>query len=75
VEDSGPGIAAEIVARIFDPMFTTKPQGMGLGLSICRSIVENHGGGLSASANPAGGSVFEFSIPLPAVAYSMTSAG
>ena len=75
VEDSGPGIAAEIATRIFDPMFTTKPQGMGLGLSICRSIVENHGGQLSAFANPAGGSVFKFSIPQQAVAFSMTSAG
>ena len=63
VEDSGTGIDAEVLGRIFDPMFTTKPQGMGLGLSICRSIVEAHGGRLWASPNPTGGSIFRFSIP------------
>jgi PAS domain S-box-containing protein len=63
VEDSGPGIDSTILGRIFDPMFTTKTRGMGLGLSICRSIVEGHGGRLWASPNPAGGSIFRFSIP------------
>jgi len=63
VEDSGAGIDAAILGRIFEPMFTTKPQGMGLGLSICRSIVESHGGRLWASQNPAGGCIFRFSIP------------
>jgi signal transduction histidine kinase len=63
VEDSGSGIDEEVLGRIFDPMFTTKPHGMGLGLSICRSIVEGHGGRLWASPNPTGGSIFRFSIP------------
>jgi predicted ATPase/signal transduction histidine kinase len=63
VEDSGPGIDVAVLDRIFDPMFTTKPDGMGMGLSICRSIVEGHGGRLWASPNPTGGSVFRFSVP------------
>jgi signal transduction histidine kinase len=63
VEDSGSGIELQVLDRIFDPMFTTKPEGMGLGLSICRSIVEGHGGRLWVSPNPAGGSIFQFSIP------------
>jgi PAS domain S-box-containing protein len=63
VEDSGSGIDLQVLDRIFDPMFTTKPEGMGLGLSICRSIVEGHGGRLWVSPNPAGGSIFQFSIP------------
>ena len=63
VEDSGSGIAAGTLDRIFDPMFTTKPDGMGLGLSICRSIVEAHGGRLWVMPNPTGGSIFRFSIP------------
>lgn len=64
VEDSGPGIDSTILGRIFDAMFTTKTKGMGLGLSICRSIVEGHGGRLWASPNPTGGSIFRCSIPL-----------
>jgi len=63
VEDSGSGIAAGTLERIFDPMFTTKSHGMGLGLSICRSIVEAHGGRLWTTQNPTGGSIFRFSIP------------
>jgi PAS domain S-box-containing protein len=63
VEDSGAGIDPAVLGRIFEPMFTTKPQGMGLGLSICRSIVESHGGRLWAAPNPAGGSIFQFNLP------------
>jgi C4-dicarboxylate-specific signal transduction histidine kinase len=63
VEDSGTGIDSEVLDRIFDPMFTTKAQGMGLGLSICRSIVEGRGGRLRVSPNPAGGSIFRFNLP------------
>jgi two-component system sensor kinase FixL len=45
VADSGPGLAKEVSTRLFDPFFSTKSNGMGLGLSICRSIIEAHGGG------------------------------
>jgi signal transduction histidine kinase len=64
VEDSGPGIDLKNIDRIFETFFTTKPEGMGLGLSICRSIVEAHGGRISASqANPHG-SVFKVFLPV-----------
>ncbi|HEV7607826.1 MAG TPA: AAA family ATPase [Steroidobacteraceae bacterium] len=63
VEDSGIGIDQAVAARIFEPMFTTKAQGMGLGLSICRSIIESHGGRLWVEPRPGGGSIFRFSIP------------
>ena len=63
IEDTGPGIEAGLRDRIFDPMFTTKPAGMGLGLSICQSIIDGHGGRLWVVPNPIGGSIFRFSIP------------
>jgi signal transduction histidine kinase len=63
VADTGTGIDPEIVDRIFNPLFTTKSNGMGMGLSICRSIVEGHGGRLWASAGAKGGSVFQFVLP------------
>ncbi|MBV8121923.1 MAG: PAS domain S-box protein [Alphaproteobacteria bacterium] len=63
VADTGPGIAPEIAERLFQPFVTSKPHGMGVGLSICRAIVEAHGGALSAEANPEGGTIFRFSLP------------
>jgi two-component system sensor kinase FixL len=63
VADTGTGIAPEIAERLFQPFVTTKPQGMGVGLSICRSIVETHGGELRAVPNPGGGTIFRFSLP------------
>ena len=61
VEDSGTGIGPENIDRIFDTFFTTKNYGMGMGLAICRSIVESHGGQLSVSPGIPHGSVFHSS--------------
>jgi two-component system sensor kinase FixL len=64
VADTGGGIASEISAKLFQPFVTTKPEGMGIGLSVCRTIIEAHGGRLWVEANPAGGSVFRFTVPV-----------
>lgn len=64
VEDTGPGFAPEKAEDIFDAFVTTKPHGMGLGLAICRMIVERHGGRLSASAASPRGAVFGVTLPL-----------
>lgn len=64
VTDTGAGIAREVARELFKPFVTTKSNGMGVGLSICRSIVESHGGELRAEGNPAGGATFRFSLPL-----------
>jgi signal transduction histidine kinase len=66
VEDSGPGIAPENIKRIFEPFYTTKPQGMGMGLTICRSIVEAHGGSLVAAPSALGGLAMRISLPASA---------
>ncbi|MGZ8225282.1 MAG: sensor histidine kinase [Methylococcaceae bacterium] len=63
ISDQGPGIPAENMASIFEPFFSTKKQGMGMGLSICRSIITAHGGQLWASNNDAAGSNFHFTLP------------
>ncbi|SIO48502.1 transcriptional regulator, TetR family [Bradyrhizobium erythrophlei] len=63
VRDSGPGLTREAAEHRFDAFYTTKPDGLGMGLSICRSIIEAHGGRLWASANAPHGAIFEFSIP------------
>jgi two-component system, LuxR family, sensor kinase FixL len=66
VEDSGPGLAAEVAGRLFRPFQTTKPDGLGIGLPISRSLVEAHGGRLWPSTPPSGGTVFHFTLPLRA---------
>jgi PAS domain S-box-containing protein len=63
VRDSGPGLKPESLDHLFDPFYTTKPAGMGMGLSICRSITEAHGGRLWATANAPRGAVFQFTVP------------
>jgi signal transduction histidine kinase len=64
VEDAGPGIDPEKVDSIFDAFVTTKPQGMGLGLAICRMIISRHEGQLSASAENKSGALFQFTLPI-----------
>jgi C4-dicarboxylate-specific signal transduction histidine kinase len=63
VRDSGPGLAPATLGCVFESFYTTKPSGMGLGLSICRSIVEAHSGRLWAGANEPGGAIFQFTLP------------
>jgi PAS domain S-box-containing protein len=70
VTDTGVGIPQEHIRRIFEAFFTTKSSGMGMGLSICRSIIEAHGGRIGVSSPERGGTTFELSMPLQAVASS-----
>jgi two-component system sensor kinase FixL len=70
ISDTGPGLAPEVLDRLFQPFVTTKAEGMGVGLSICRTIIEAHGGEISAFNRPEGGAVFRFTLrkgdlPLP----------
>jgi PAS domain S-box-containing protein len=65
VRDSGPGIHPEHVERVFEAFYTTKSSGTGMGLSICRSIIDAHGGRLWAEANKPRGAVFQFTLPNP----------
>ena len=65
VQDSGPGLNPETFDRLFDAFYTTKPGGVGIGLSICRSIVEAHGGRLWASRKVGPGATFQFTLPVP----------
>ena len=63
IRDSGPGIDAEKIEQVFQPFYTTKASGMGMGLSICRSIIAAHGGRLWAEANQPVGAQFQFTLP------------
>jgi len=63
VADTGSGIAPEVMAQLFQPFITTKTQGMGVGLSISRTIIEAHGGAIAPHPNPGGGTVFSFTLP------------
>ncbi len=64
VQDSGPGLDVEDLDRLFDAFYTTKPSGMGMGLSICRSIIEGHGGRIWASRNVGPGATVQFTLPV-----------
>jgi two-component system sensor kinase FixL len=63
VADTGAGIASEIKEKLFQPFVTSKTTGMGVGLSLCRSIIEAHSGRLWAENGPAGGAIFRFTVP------------
>jgi signal transduction histidine kinase len=63
VQDSGIGVSPEVKNRLFEPFFTTRSNGMGMGLSISRSIIEAHGGRLWAESDGSTGSVFHFTLP------------
>jgi signal transduction histidine kinase len=64
VQDSGMGVSPDVMGRLFEPFFTTRSQGMGMGLPISRSIIEAHGGKLWAESIPSQGSVFQFTLPI-----------
>ena len=65
VTDRGIGLGKDVTDRIFTPFFTTKSGGLGMGLSICRSIIEAHAGRLSAFPNEGSGATFQIALPLP----------
>jgi two-component system sensor kinase FixL len=68
VSDTGIGLAPDVADRLFQPFVTTKQQGMGIGLSLCRTIIESHGGSIAAAPNPEGGTIFRFTLPAETVA-------
>ena len=65
VTDAGKGLTPDAREKLFEPFFTTKTEGMGIGLNICRSIVESHQGRLWVEDNPDGGCTFRFTLPAP----------
>jgi two-component system sensor histidine kinase DctS len=76
VADAGPGIAPEVAAQLFTPFYTTRVEGMGLGLSLCRTVVEQHGGALDFGSGPLGhGTEFRFTLPAPRGAASEDNEG
>jgi two-component system sensor histidine kinase DctS len=75
VVDAGPGIPAEVAQRLFTPFFTTKTEGMGLGLSLCRTVIEQHGGALDYGPGPGGrGTEFRFTLPAAALRAAVSAA-
>jgi C4-dicarboxylate-specific signal transduction histidine kinase len=66
VADTGPGLPEVVTKQLFKPFVTTKPDGMGVGLSICRAILLDHGGKIWSEPNPEGGTVFHFTVPVAA---------
>jgi two-component system sensor histidine kinase DctS len=73
--DAGPGIPQEVAVRLFTPFFTTRAEGMGLGLSLCRTVIEQHGGTLDYRPGPGGcGTEFRFTLPSPALLESSDTA-
>jgi two-component system sensor kinase FixL len=64
VQDSGPGLRPDLAADVFEPFVTSKSAGLGMGLSICRSIIGAHGGRVWCTANPDRGTTFHFTLPL-----------
>jgi C4-dicarboxylate-specific signal transduction histidine kinase len=62
--DTGPGLSPDVAAHLFEPFISTKSNGMGVGLSICQTIISQHGGRIWAEANPAGGTIFRFTLPI-----------
>lgn len=75
IADRGRGIDPEIAGRLFEPFFTTKAEGMGMGLNICRSVIESHQGRLWFEANPEGGSIFHVRLPLGQVPHAAQETG
>jgi signal transduction histidine kinase len=73
VEDSGPGIAADVIAKVFDPFVTTKSDGTGLGLSISYGIIREHGGTLTVESRPGHGATFTIELPIEAQAPAVVS--
>ena len=64
MRDNGPGLDPAVAGRLFEPFYTTKPAGLGMGLAISRTIAEAHGGALRGENHPAGGALFTLALPL-----------